>query len=268
MSAWHELGGIFAMRTAEIIALLLVAGLSACSGGLYGGKPFFSPDSAYVCSGDREFDVSKFSAFRLGVTTKTEVVTKLGEPLWWMSATDGASLLGYDYYVKLPPHCQFPNATPVELEFDPRGILVDVEYPGADLKFRRDRSRDELVLVEGHLGPGDLYIDGIIPKSWQNGIFFDGYHRMELRVHAVLWGRLDERHVVVTILTAAHLPIGGPEAFLTLRRDEYGIVRATNWWPNHDGLCVTSDDLARIGLDVSAAEAALERFPCREDHGR
>lgn len=135
-------------------------------------------------------------------------------------------------------------------------------------KLRRDHSRDELLLVEGRLGPGDLYIDGIIPKSWQGGLYFDGYHRMELRVHAVLWGQMDERRIIVTILTASHLPIGGPEAFLTLRRDEYGIVRAISWWPNRDGLCVKSDDLTGIGLDASTAKAALERFPCREDRGR
>ncbi len=264
----HELGWAIAMRTSVVAALLLAAGLSACSGGLYGGKPFFSPDSAYVCGGERQFDNSRFAAFRLGVTTKTEAVTHLGEPLWWMSSTAGASLLGYDYYVKEPPYCQFPNTTPVELEFDPQGILVDVDYPGSETKFQRDRSRDELLLVEGHLGPDDLFVDGIIPKSWQGGIYFDGYHRMELRVHAVLWGQMDERRVIVTILTATHLPRGGPEAFVTLRRDEYGIVRATNWWPNREGLCVESDDLTGMGLDAAAAKAALERFPCSGDRSR
>src|ERR1700729_261827 len=44
-----ELGWVIAMRTAVVAALLLSVGLSACSGKLYGGKPFFSPDSAYVC---------------------------------------------------------------------------------------------------------------------------------------------------------------------------------------------------------------------------
>lgn len=261
----HELDWIVAMRRAVVAALLLAEGLSACGGSLDGGKPFFSPDSVYVCGGERQFDVSRFAAFRLGVTTKADVVTHLGEPLWWMSSSAGASLLGYDFYVKEPPHCQFPNITPVELEFDSRGILVDMEYPGLATKFRRDRSRDEVLLVEGHLGPGDLFIDGIIPKSWQGGIHFDGYHRMELRVRAVLWGQMNERPVIVTILTAAHLPIGGPEAFVTLRRDEYGIVRATNWWPNREGMCVRSDDLTEMGLDASAARAALKRFPCRED---
>jgi len=253
---------------AAVVASLLAAGLSACNGRLYGGRPFFLPNSTYVCGGERQFDASRFATFQLGVTTKADVATHLGEPLWWMSSATGASLLGYDYYVKQPPHCQFPNTTPVELEFDPRGTLVDVNYPGSETTFRRDRSRDELLLVEGHLGPGDLFIDGIIPKSWQGGIYFDGYHRMELRVHTVLWGQMDERRVIVTILTAAHLPIGGPEAFVTLRRDAYGIARATNWWPNHDGLCVKSDDLTRIGLDAAAATAALERFPCGEDRIR
>ncbi len=256
------------MRTPVVAALLLSVGLSACSGGLYGGKPFFSPDSAYVCGGEREYDVSRFADFRLGVTTKADALTRLGEPLWWMSSATGASLLGYDYYVKRPPICQFSYTTPVELEFDPRGILVDVSYPGSGTKFQRDDSRDEKVLVEGHLGPGDLYIDGVIPKSWQDEIYFDGYHRMELRVHAVLWGRMDERHIIVTILTATHLPKNGPEAFVALRRDEYGIVRATDWWPNDDGLCVKADDLTEAGLDASAAKAALERFPCSEDRGR
>lgn len=126
VSSRHELGRIIVMRAVVMAALLLVAGLSACSGRLYGGKPFFSPDNAYVCSGERQFDVSRFAAFRLGVTTRADVVTQLGEPLWWMSSAAGASLLGYDYYVEVQPHCQFPYATPVELEFDPRGILVDL----------------------------------------------------------------------------------------------------------------------------------------------
>ncbi|HEX4294546.1 MAG TPA: hypothetical protein VHZ29_10460 [Rhizomicrobium sp.] len=99
----HELGWVIAVRTAVVAALLLSVGLSACSGRLYGGKPFFSPDSAYVCGGEREFDGARFAGFRLGVTTKAEALTHLGEPLWWMSSAAGASLLGYDYYVKRPP---------------------------------------------------------------------------------------------------------------------------------------------------------------------
>jgi hypothetical protein len=266
----YELARAIVLRTSVVAVLLLAAGLSACSGRLYGGKPFFSPDDAYVCGGEREYDVSRFAGFRLGVTTKTEVTAQLGEPLWWTSSATGASLLGYDYYVKQLPDCQFPYTTPVELEFDPQGLLVDVHYPGSEAKFPRDRSRDALLLVEGHPGPGDLYIDGIVPKAWQdqNAIYFDGYHRMELRVHAVLWGQMDERNVIVTILTATHLPMDGPEAFVKLRRDAYGIVHAIDWLPNYNGLCLKPDELTAMGLDAAAAAAALERFPCREDRSR
>ncbi|HEX4294547.1 MAG TPA: hypothetical protein VHZ29_10465 [Rhizomicrobium sp.] len=124
------------------------------------------------------------------------------------------------------------------------------------------------MLVEGHLGPGDLYIDGITPETGEDEVRIDGFHRMELRVHTVLWGRLDERRFIVTILTSVHLPKDGPEAFVMLRRDEYGIVRAATWLRNRDGLCVEADDLTEAGLDASAAKAALERFPCSEDRGR
>ena len=45
------------------------------------------------------YDASKFAAFRIGVTTKSDVVQALGRPELWFTDTDGNSTLSYPFHM-------------------------------------------------------------------------------------------------------------------------------------------------------------------------
>lgn len=120
------------------IAVALCALLTACavaprqspdpypgSGGLFLG----TPSQAEIDSGRINFTPKRFSAFRVGATTKAEVVKKLGKPAGWMTKSDGTSELEYDYMGEsLLPGMRRVIYT--FFTFDSDRILSEMQYPG------------------------------------------------------------------------------------------------------------------------------------------
>ncbi len=86
-----------------LIASITTALLAGCAG--TGGKDPYpgsgglflgTPSAADIKSGRSVYDAGKFTPFKVGVTTKQDVVDRLGKPAWWDSKGDSSSL-GYDY---------------------------------------------------------------------------------------------------------------------------------------------------------------------------
>ena len=97
-----------------------------------------APSRAEVESGKANFSEKRFASFKVGVTTKLEVVQALGAPAGWSTEADGTSQLEYDYVTPVDPlTAQFgmPMRRVVHTFFTfdaSRHVLTDVIYPGHD----------------------------------------------------------------------------------------------------------------------------------------
>lgn len=103
------------------------------SGGLFLGTPSRSD----VESGKANFSKKRFASFKIGATTKSEVVAALGAPAGWSTKADGASQLEYDYVTPVDPlsaRFGMPMRSVMHtfLSFNASRVLTRITYPGYD----------------------------------------------------------------------------------------------------------------------------------------
>lgn len=94
------------------------------AGGLFLG----TPSSEDIQSGRAVFDLAKFSSFKVGVTTKHDVVRRLGKPAWWDTASNGTSSMGYDY-VRKESFLGMSKVERARFTFNSDLILSKADYP-------------------------------------------------------------------------------------------------------------------------------------------
>lgn len=124
----------------RIVPILFLAVLCGCGGASSqlsdpypgsGGRFLGTPSQAAIDSGKINFTTARFSSFKIGVTTKAEVVDALGKPAGWHTKPDGSSMLEYDYIgASEPPGMRRIMYT--MFFFNPDKILVRYTYPGYD----------------------------------------------------------------------------------------------------------------------------------------
>lgn len=103
------------------------------SGGLFLG----TPSRAEIDSGKVNFSKNRFASFKIGATTKSEVVKALGAPAGWSTEADGTSQLEYDYVSPVNPlTAQFGmpmrRVMHTFFSFDASKVLTRITYPGYD----------------------------------------------------------------------------------------------------------------------------------------
>ena len=125
----------------RVFSILFLAALSGCasipsqtpddpypgSGGVFLG----TPSQKDIDSGKIDFTTERFASFKIGVTTKTEVVNALGEPAGWRTKPNGTSQLEYDY-VDAPSALGMRQVIYTFFTFDSAKLLSRVTYPGYD----------------------------------------------------------------------------------------------------------------------------------------
>jgi hypothetical protein len=103
------------------------------SGGLFLG----TPSQSKIDSGKFNFSKSRFASFKIGVTTKSEVVKALGAPAGWTTDADGKSQLEYDYVSPVDPMTAkfgmpMRRVMYTFFSFDASRVLTRITYPGYD----------------------------------------------------------------------------------------------------------------------------------------
>lgn len=100
-----------------------------------------SPDDPYPGDGGAMFgtpkelvppyDPSKFSGFKIGVTSKSEVARALGKPELWFTNADGSSALSYPVLMTNDPMAKFGlvRRAEVTFKFDVKLILTEIDLP-------------------------------------------------------------------------------------------------------------------------------------------
>lgn len=99
------------------------------SGGLFLG----TPSAERIASGSIDFTTKRFDSFKVGTTTKAEVVKILGKPAGWMSDPDGKSQLEYDY-IEAPGSLGMRRVMYTFFTFNSAMVLTRISYPGYDSK--------------------------------------------------------------------------------------------------------------------------------------
>jgi hypothetical protein len=100
-----------------------------------------SPDDPYSGSGGAlmgtpaammtAYDPKYFAAFRIGRTTKSEVVQALGKPELWYTDADGSTHLSYGYHMSTQVSAMLGmvQRVSVSFKFDAKRILVEINLP-------------------------------------------------------------------------------------------------------------------------------------------
>jgi hypothetical protein len=100
-----------------------------------------SPDDPYSGSGGAlmgtpaamltTYDAKNFASFRVGVTTKTEVVQALGKPEAWNTDPDGTTHMYYSYHMATPAAAMLGmvQRVGVGLTFDSKKLLIKIDLP-------------------------------------------------------------------------------------------------------------------------------------------
>jgi hypothetical protein len=120
------------LSAAILVAICLVACSSPStradpypgSGGLFLG----TPRAEDVRSGRSVFDVARFASFKVGTTSKQDVVKVLGPPAWWKSNPDSTSAMGYDF-VRKESFLGMQKIERATFTFDSNLLLSKAEYP-------------------------------------------------------------------------------------------------------------------------------------------
>jgi hypothetical protein len=97
------------------------------SGGLFLGTPCQSD----VDSGRIDFSVERFASFRIGSTTKAQVIAALGKPAGWLTQPDGTLMLEYDY-VGPKELLGMRRVLHPSFTFNKENVLTRMDYPGSD----------------------------------------------------------------------------------------------------------------------------------------
>ena len=136
----------FIIVSAAVLAVLLVTGCSKSSsqqpshaltsdkldpypgdGGFFLG----TPDRNDIDSGRINFTSDKFVSFKIGSTTKAQVVALLGKPAGWLTKPDGTSQLEYDY-VEPGGASDLRKVIYAFFTFDRNRVLTGLKYPDYD----------------------------------------------------------------------------------------------------------------------------------------
>jgi hypothetical protein len=90
-------------------------------GALYGTPPEMLTD----------YDPGHFGSFRIGVTTKKDIVQALGRPEWWSTDNSGNGAFGYSYRRTTPGMAEYGvgERVLVSFKFDSRRVLTSIELP-------------------------------------------------------------------------------------------------------------------------------------------
>jgi hypothetical protein len=91
-----------------------------------GGSPMSTPQELL-----KPYDAKSFAAFRVGVTTRAEVIAALGRPEWWETHEDKTSKIGYSFdrpVIGLTT-VNMSQVVPVSISFDAAHVLTKVELP-------------------------------------------------------------------------------------------------------------------------------------------
>jgi len=97
------------------------------SGGIFLG----TPDRKDVDSGQINFTPDRFATFKIGSTTKAQVVALLGKPAGWLTDTNGTSQLEYDY-VEPGGVSDLRRIMYAFVTFDGNRVLTRITYPDYD----------------------------------------------------------------------------------------------------------------------------------------
>jgi hypothetical protein len=97
------------------------------SGGLFLG----TPDRKDVDSGRINFTSERFASFQIGSTTKAQVTALLGKPAGWLTDTNGASELEYDY-VEPGGASDLRKIMRAFFTFESNTVLTRLTYPNYD----------------------------------------------------------------------------------------------------------------------------------------
>ena len=103
------------------------------SGGLFLG----TPNQAEINSGKINFSKDRFASFKIGATTKADVVKALGAPAGWSTDANGKSQLEYDYVSPVDPMTAkfgmpMRRVMHTFFSFDTSKVLTRITYPGYD----------------------------------------------------------------------------------------------------------------------------------------
>jgi len=111
--------------SAALFCSVVLAGCVTSYDGTGGGL-FGTPSAADIRSGRADFDPDKFAAFKVGSTTKPEVIATLGKPAYWQTKTDGTSALMYQYVL---PGGMLRQVVYVWFYFDATKVLMRMQVP-------------------------------------------------------------------------------------------------------------------------------------------
>jgi hypothetical protein len=219
-----------------------------------------TPDE--VADARRAFDPDKLAAFRIGTSTKREVVAALGEPAWWSTSESGYSRLGYNFHSR-GATVNAPGTVPVTFVFDGKNTLVDADY--ADSKIHVERGPFTNAYVEGRVAEKYLMLDGIVPADWCRDIppggdcvYLGGYIRTPVHVRRVVAGEIPRRDLVLQF-TIATPRIGPWTGYFLLSTDRFGTTRVLTWGMG-PYLCQLKDDATREP-EIAAVIRAVKSSP-------
>jgi hypothetical protein len=123
----------------QLLAAISIFALVSCAGSSNprdpypgsGGAFLGTPSDKDIKSGRALFTAEKCSAFKVGETTKAEVVEKLGGPAGWSTERDGTSILEYNY-VEATGAFGMRRVTATFFSFDRSMMLFKIKCPGFD----------------------------------------------------------------------------------------------------------------------------------------
>lgn len=93
-----------------------------------GGLSMGAPSQKDIDSGKIDFDPERFASFKIGVTTKSEVVRALGKPVAWRTSDNGTSQLEYTY-IDPPGPLGMRRVMTTLFTFDAAKVLTRMWYP-------------------------------------------------------------------------------------------------------------------------------------------
>ena len=90
-----------------------------------GGALFGTPQEMI-----QNYDPAVFAAFKVGVTTKSEIIKALGMPEWWETEKDGSSAIGYSFQRAGPEAAiGLVQRVTVSFKFDAKEALAAISLP-------------------------------------------------------------------------------------------------------------------------------------------
>ncbi len=122
------------MTTLALLCILMTACAAGANPAAYdgsGGLLLGTPSDDDVKSGRANYDPSKFASFKVGASTKAQVITALGAPAYWHRKDDGTSELMYQY---VEPGFMFQKVVYVFFKFDASKVLTEIDDPDAKKK--------------------------------------------------------------------------------------------------------------------------------------